>query len=62
MAKEVYFEWDDEKDKQNQNKHGVSFAKAQYAFADYYRVYSKVTPTVVQKKSDFIVLAKWMKP
>ena len=37
MAK-VRFEWDAIKDQQNQKKHGVSFAKAQFAFADPNRV------------------------
>lgn len=32
------FEWDPQKDLQNQAKHGVSFADAQYAFADPHRV------------------------
>lgn len=32
------FEWDDYKDLDNQKKHGVSFAVAQYAFADPQRV------------------------
>lgn len=32
------FEWDPRKDRKNQDKHGVSFAKAQYAFADPKRV------------------------
>ena len=32
------FEWDPEKDEQNQEKHGVSFARAQLAFADPRRV------------------------
>jgi uncharacterized protein len=32
------FEWDVEKDRENQAKHGVSFAQAQYAFADPQRV------------------------
>lgn len=32
------FEWDTQKDLENQDKHGVSFAKAQYAFADPRRV------------------------
>jgi hypothetical protein len=32
------FEWDVEKDLENQVKHGVSFAQAQYAFADPRRV------------------------
>jgi uncharacterized DUF497 family protein len=33
-VKKVRFEWDAKKDKQNQEKHGVSFEFAQYAFAD----------------------------
>ena len=37
MARES-FEWDPEKDLINQGKHGVSFAEAQYAFADPDRV------------------------
>lgn len=32
------FEWDSAKDRQNQRKHGVAFAIAQYAFADPLRV------------------------
>ena len=34
----VSFEWDVEKDLENQAKHDVTFAQAQYAFADPYRV------------------------
>ena len=34
----VRFEWDSKKDKENQRKHGVSFAKAQFAFGDPSRV------------------------
>jgi len=37
MAK-TRFEWDSEKDFVNQQKHGVSFSLAQYAFADPKRV------------------------
>ena len=37
MSKES-FEWDSVKDLGNQAKHGVSFAEAQYAFADPGRV------------------------
>lgn len=37
MAK-VRFEWDEEKDRENQEKHGVSFELAQYAFTDPNRV------------------------
>jgi len=32
------FEWNPNKDRENQDKHGISFAKAQYAFADPRRV------------------------
>jgi len=32
------FEWDEEKDLENQRKHGVSFIDAQYAFLDQIRV------------------------
>jgi len=34
----VHFEWDEQKNKQNQKKHGVPFTLAQYAFGDPYRV------------------------
>ncbi len=32
------FEWDVDKDIENQSKHGVAFTQAQYAFADPHRV------------------------
>ncbi len=35
------FEWDTEKDSENQQKHGVSFVLAQHAFADPQRVIAK---------------------
>ena len=37
MAK-TRFEWDPKKDQENQEKHAISFAKAQFAFADPRRV------------------------
>ena len=37
MAK-ARFEWDSRRDRENQKKHGISFAKAQVAFADPNRV------------------------
>ncbi len=37
MAK-ARFEWDAKKDQENQDKHGVAFAVAQFAFADPSRV------------------------
>ena len=35
------FDWNPEKDAENQHKHGVSFARAQRAFADPKRVIAK---------------------
>lgn len=35
------FDWDPEKDAENQQKHGVSFGRAQYAFAVPRRVIAK---------------------
>ncbi len=35
------FDWDTDKDVENQQKHGVSFSRAQYAFADPKRVIAK---------------------
>src|SRR5213080_4500896 len=40
MAK-ARFEWDPSKDQENQEKHGVAFAMAQFAFADPRRVIAK---------------------
>jgi len=37
----VQFEWDDNKDAENQAKHHVSFLDAQAAFADPHRVIAK---------------------
>jgi uncharacterized DUF497 family protein len=34
----THFEWDSKKDHENLQKHGVSFASAQYAFADPHRI------------------------
>ncbi len=34
----VQFEWDEKKNRQNQEKHGVSFGLAQYVFADPHRI------------------------
>ena len=36
--KETRFEWDEEKDQENQTKRGVFFALAQYAFLDSHRI------------------------
>jgi uncharacterized protein len=40
MAKTT-FEWDASKDLLNQEKHGISFGLAQYAFADPFRIIAK---------------------
>jgi uncharacterized DUF497 family protein len=58
MAK-TKFEWDAEKDRLNQEKHGVSFSVAQYAFADLCRVIAK-DDTHSQAEERFIVLVKLM--
>ena len=36
--KKTRFEWDENKDAENQEKHGIPFSLAQYAFADPRRV------------------------
>ena len=36
--RKVRFEWDEEKDMENQAKHGVSFTTAQHAFLDPHRL------------------------
>jgi uncharacterized DUF497 family protein len=38
MSKSSNFEWDEDKDRHNQKKHGVSFAMAQLAFLDKKRI------------------------
>lgn len=38
MKKTPDFEWDEQKDNHNQQKHGVSFAQAQIAFLDVNRL------------------------
>lgn len=38
MSKSAVFEWDDDKDRQNQKKHVVSFAQSQLAFLDEKRI------------------------
>ena len=36
--KKTHFEWDDEKDQENQSKHNVPFSLAQRAFLDPHRI------------------------
>jgi len=48
---EVIFEWDESKDHENQQKHGVSFYDAQFAFLDEHRVIAKdVTHSHTEKR------------
>lgn len=50
MAK-TRFEWDQAKDRENQEKHGVSFAKAQLAFVDPFRVIAEdLSHSAVEKR------------
>jgi uncharacterized DUF497 family protein len=44
------FDWDPNKDVENQEKHGVSFATAQYAFADPRRVIAEDLDHSVKEK------------
>lgn len=41
MVNKVSFEWDEDKNRENWEKHGVSFYEAQYAFADSKRIILK---------------------
>jgi len=41
IVNKSHFDWDEEKDTENQTKHGVSFFLAQYAFLDPKRVIMK---------------------
>ncbi|RMF61484.1 MAG: BrnT family toxin [Calditrichaeota bacterium] len=41
MRRKTNFEWDEQKNRENIDKHGVSFYQAQYAFADPNRVILK---------------------
>ena len=44
------FEWDEEKNKRNLQKHGVNFETAQYAFIDKKRVIAKDTAHSTNEK------------
>ncbi len=52
--KQNEFEWDSTKDKINQKKHGISFALAQYAFADPKRlILEDITHSTEEEKRYF---------
>ena len=55
--KKVKFEWNAEKDKENQDKHGISFELAQYAFADPNRIIAEDL-THSQKEKRFYCFGK----
>jgi uncharacterized DUF497 family protein len=52
------FEWDIEKDLNNQEKHGVSFIIAQYAFADPKRVILEDVTHSTESEKRFYCLGK----
>jgi len=54
----VTFEWDSDKDRINQSKHGVSFEEAQLAFADPKRVMRSITNTATTASKDSSALAR----
>ncbi len=41
MVDKTTFEWDENKNNQNQQKHNISFEEAQYAFSDKKRIIAK---------------------
>src|SRR5450759_1437030 len=49
------FEWDDGKDRLNQEKHGVSFSLAQFAFADSNRVLAEDTRHSTQEERRYCI-------
>jgi uncharacterized protein len=52
------FDWDDKKDLNNQEKHGVSFFDAQFAFLDQNRVIAEdVKHSKAEKR--FFCFVKW---
>jgi uncharacterized DUF497 family protein len=50
--KKATFEWDEEKNRENQSKHGVSFAAAQHAFLDPNRIIAEDTTYNTPQKLD----------
>ena len=51
----VSFEWDKDKNKLNEKKHGISFAQAQYAFLDPNRVIAEDTKHGGKEKRYFCI-------
>ena len=59
--KSARFEWGEEKDKENQEKHNVPFSLAQYAFLDSKRIIVEDINHTAMRKIDFIVLGVLVK-
>ena len=57
LVRKATFEWDENKNSLNKEKHNISFEEAQFAFSDTKRIIAKDISTV-RKKTDFIVLVK----
>jgi len=58
VKRKTEFEWDDEKDKENQEKHGVPFHLAQYAFADENRVILEDLEHTTEKEKRYYCLGR----
>lgn len=52
------FEWDEQKDAVNRDKHGVSFFDAQYAFADPFRVIAEDTEHSNEREKRYYCFGK----
>ena len=59
--KSARFDWDEEKDKENQEKHNVPFSLARYAFLDSKRIIVEDINHTAMRKIDFIVLGVLVK-
>jgi len=57
-SNDVNFEWDTAKDYHNQEKHGVSFLLAQYAFADSHRIILEDVTHSTKNEQRFFCLGK----
>ena len=55
------FEWDVEKDRLNQEKHGVSFVVAQYAFGDPRRIILEDSTHSTEVENRYFASDKWIK-
>ena len=58
MRQPPTFEWDPDKDRANQEKHGIAFGLAQYAFADPSRVILKDLTHSTENEERFYCLGK----